>query len=263
MGTLLKHPAGHFCWFELGTSDQTAAKNFYGSLFGWTYRDNPMGEGMGDYTTFLLDGKEVGAAYQLNPQMHAGIPPHWMPYVAVDDADAVATKALELGGKALCPNMDIWDFGRMGMFQDPNGATISVWQPKNHLGADVIGEVGSVCWVELATRDTAQAKSFYSNLFGWKIHEGKAGEMEYNEIESASHRIGGIMQMAGPQWEGIPSNWSIYFTVTDCEASANQAKSLGAQVCVPPTDIPNVGKFSVIADPQGAMFQIIQLNPRA
>ncbi|NOT60981.1 MAG: VOC family protein [Acidobacteria bacterium] len=263
MGTLHKHPVGHFCWFELGTSDQAAAKNFYGSLFGWTYRDNSMGEGMGDYTTFLLDGKEVGAAYQLTPEMHAGIPPHWMPYVAVEDADAVAAKVLELGGKALCPNMDIWDFGRMGMFQDPNDATFSVWQPKTHLGADVVNATHAVGWTELATRDTGKAKAFYTNLFGWQIKDGKVGEMEYNEVYNAGAPIGGIMPMEGPQWDGIPSNWSIYFVVTDCEASANQAASLGATVCVPPTAIPNVGKFSVIADPQGAMFQIIQMIPQA
>lgn len=260
MGTLRKHPVGNFCWFELGTSDQAAAKAFYGGLFGWTYRDNPMGEGMGDYTTFLLDGKEVGAAYQLNPQMHAGIPPHWMPYVAVDDADASAAKVLELGGKALCPNMDIWDFGRMGMFQDPQGATISVWQPKTHLGADVVMETNSVGWQELATRDTAGAKAFYSALFGWTIHESKAGEMEYNEIENAGAHIGGIMPMNGPQWEGVPPNWTLYFVVTDCDAAANQVTELGGKLCFPPTAIPNVGNFSVIADPQGAMFQIIQLT---
>jgi hypothetical protein len=183
-----------------------------------------------------------------------------MPYVAVENADAVIAKAVELGGQALCPNMDVWDFGRMGAFKDPTGATLSVWQPNTHLGADVVMETNSVGWVELATRDTAKAMSFYGDLFGWKLHQGQAGEMEYNEIENAGQRIGGIMPMAGPQWDGVPPNWSIYFVVTDCAAKANQAAALGGQVCVPPTDIPNVGTFSVLADPQGAMFQIIQLS---
>jgi predicted enzyme related to lactoylglutathione lyase len=72
--------------------------------------------------------------------------------------------------------------------------------------------------------------------------------------------MGGLLPMQGAQWQGVPPHWSIYITVADCDERAARAGQLGGKVCVPPTDIPNVGRFSVIGDPQGAMFNIIQMT---
>jgi len=66
------------------------------------------------------------------------------------------------------------------------------------------------------------------------------------------------MQMT-PDMQGMPSNWSPYFAVDDCDAAADNAKSLGAQIYVKPTDIPNAGRFAVLGDPQGAQFNIIKV----
>ena len=70
------------------------------------------------------------------------------------------------------------------------------------------------------------------------------------------------MPMRGDQWKGVPPHWMIYITVADCDARAAQAKQLGGGVCVPPTDIANVGRFAVVNDPQGATFSLIQLAAR-
>lgn len=258
MGSLLQHPAGNFCWFELGTNNQDAAKTFYPNLFGWQYNEHELGEGMGIYTMFTLDGKEVGAAYTLNEQQQPGVPPHWMPYVAVDNADAALAKATELGGEVVAPAFDVFDFGRMAVFKDPTGAVLSIWQPGAHYGADLVGAPGSVCWSELATRDADGAKSFYSGLFGWGFKES-TDAMPYTELSNGENAIGGIIAMVGEQWHGIPPYWSIYFAVENCEQTVAQARELGGTIHMPPTDIPNVGPFSVIGDPQGAVFQVIQL----
>jgi predicted enzyme related to lactoylglutathione lyase len=162
MGSMMQHPAGNFCWFELGTKDQDAAKAFYTTLFGWQYNEHELGEGMGVYTMFTLDGKEVGAAYQLNEQHQPGVPPHWMPYVAVDSADDTTAKAVSLGGEIVAPAFDVFDFGRMAVLKDPTGAVISIWQAKAHHGADIVGVPGTVCWSELATTDAERAKGFYT-----------------------------------------------------------------------------------------------------
>ncbi|HEX4945326.1 MAG TPA: VOC family protein [Blastocatellia bacterium] len=262
MGSMLQHPAGNFCWFELGTNNQDAAKTFYTSLFGWQYHEHEMGEEMGVYTTFTLDGKEVGAAYQLNEQHQPGVPPHWMPYVAVESADATAAKMTELGGEIVAPAFDVYDFGRMAAFKDPTGAVLSIWQPRTHHGADVVGVPGSVCWSELATRDANGAMSFYSGLFGWSLKESTDG-MPYTELTNGAQPIGGIIAMDGDQWQGIPAHWSIYFAVASCEQTVAQAKELGGSIHVPPTNIPNVGKFALIGDPQGASFHVIELLPHA
>src|SRR4030095_7517479 len=90
---------GIFCWFELGTSDAEAAKKFYGELFGWTANDTMAGPEM-VYTILQRGGKDVGALYKLTAEHKSkGVPPHWLSYIYVTNADASAAKAKELGAK--------------------------------------------------------------------------------------------------------------------------------------------------------------------
>jgi uncharacterized protein len=262
MGNLMKHPAGNFCWIELGTSDQKAAKEFYGQLFGWQSNDIPMGEEMGDYTMLLLDGKEVGALYQLNEKHHQGLPPHWMPYVAVESVDETAARVEQLGGTGLCPPFDVAEHGRMFMLKDPTGATLSVWQAKEHYGIDLAGVPGTMCWCELMTPDPERAGNFFSSLFGWSL-KASGADTNYTEFVNGKQAIGGMMPMVGGEWQGIPPHWMVYFAVGDCEGTVKKAEEIGGKICVPPHDIPNVGRFSVITDPQGAAFSVIQLTAHA
>ncbi len=260
MGNQLKHPAGNFCWFELGTSDQAGAKEFYTQLFGWNFEDQPLPPEMGGtYTLWRVGDKEVGACYQLGPQME-GVPPHWMPYVSVENCDAATAKVTELGGTVLMGPFDVMEHGRMTTFKDPTGATLSLWQPKNHYGADLVGAPNSFCWGELSAIDAASAKPFYTGLFGWSLKESTDPSMPYTEFSNGPQPIGGILDMSGPGFEGIPPHWGIYFMVEDCDASAAKAAELGGKLMVPPTDIPHVGRFALIQDPQGAVFSIIKLT---
>lgn len=127
MAEVLSHAPGAFSWIELGTTDQNAAKEFYGNLFGWTFVDQPMGPGE-VYTTFRLRGRDAGAAYTLDPRRHPGVPPHWMPYVATADADATARRAGELGGKVVAGAFDVMELGRMAALADPAGATFAIYR---------------------------------------------------------------------------------------------------------------------------------------
>src|SRR5205085_6159427 len=116
---------GDFCWFDLATSNQAAAKKFYGGLFGWTANDNPMGPDA-FYTMFQLRGKNVGAAYTLMPdQIQQGIPPYWGTYVAVTNVDEAIEKARTLGGSVLAGPMDVAEHGRMAVLHDSTGARLS------------------------------------------------------------------------------------------------------------------------------------------
>jgi predicted enzyme related to lactoylglutathione lyase len=151
--------------------------------------------------------------------------------------------------------------GRMAVAQDPQGAVFSLWQAKRHIGATHGGPLGQVVWPELATSDPAGAAGFYTRLFGWKTKpETGVAEAPYTEWLNGAASIGGLLPMQGDQWQGVPPHWTIYITVADCEERAARAGHLGGKVCVPPTDIPNVGRFSVIADPQGAAFSLIQMT---
>ncbi|MEO6324166.1 MAG: VOC family protein [Thermoanaerobaculia bacterium] len=254
MTEVSSHTPGAFCWIELGTNDQAASKEFYGKLFGWIFEDLPMGPDS-SYTTFKLKGKRVGAAYPLDAAKQPGVPPHWMIYVATADADASVASGVALGGLVMAPAFDVHDFGRMAILKDPTGAAISLWQAKTHTGLEIQNEHGAFCWGQLNTGDTARGEAFYTSLFGWTAKTGTDGGMTYTEWNLGGTPIGGMMAMP-PNAGGAPSHWLAYFAVDDCDAVAASATALGAKTYVPPTDISNVGRFAVMADPQGAMFAL-------
>src|SRR5436190_1311044 len=250
-------PPGSFCWPELATSDQKAGSAFYAKLFGWAINDQPMGPGT-VYTMFQMRGRDVAAASSLRPEdKQHGVPPHWNTYISVANADAAAKRAQELGGKALAPPFDVMDAGRMAAVQDPTGAVFQVWQAGRHSGARVLGEPGALCWTELATRDPAAAKNFYTSLFGWKAKSSSDAGMNYTEFSVGQTPGAGMMEM-DERMAGVPPHWMPYFMAADVDQTAAKAKELGATQIVPPGDIPKVGRSSVIQDPQGAVFAIFK-----
>jgi predicted enzyme related to lactoylglutathione lyase len=250
------HAPGSFCWIELATSDQNAAKTFYTSLFGWNFNDVPTGPN-GVYTMFQLQGREVAAAYAIEPAQRAqGVPPHWMIYVAVDSADDAAKRAAELGGTVLAGPFDVYDVGRMAVIKDPTGAVFSVWQAMKHKGIGISGVDGTLCWADLSTPDPARATDFYSKLFGWKIEAGDKGD-GYMHIANGNDFIGGVPSSTQRDAKS-PPHWLPYFLVSDCDAATAKAKQLGAQIHMDPLSMEDVGRFSVLGDPQGAVFAMFQ-----
>jgi predicted enzyme related to lactoylglutathione lyase len=259
MPNIDKHPAGAFVWVELGTTDQAAAKNFYASLFGWHANDMPMGPSE-YYTIFRLQERDTAAAYTLSPERSGGAPPHWMLYISVNSADDAAARAAQLGGTVLAPPFDVFDAGRMAVVQDPTGAIFSLWQPKANQGVGIAGVDGTLCWADLMTGDAPRARQFYADLFGWEIAPGQNDPSGYLHIKNGDTFIGGIPPV-GPQ-PGVPPHWLLYFLASDCEGAAAQAKSLGANIYYGPTTLEGVGRWAVVADPQGAAFAIFQPLPR-
>ncbi len=121
---------------------------------------------------------------------------------------------------------------------------------------------GAFSWCELLTTDVEGAKRFYSELLGWTtetvVHEcfEDNQDLEYNVVKVDGTEVGGIMAIP-PQAQGMPPNWGAYVTVDDVEAAAGKARELGGEVVVPLKDIPGVGRFCVIQDPQGAFLTLI------
>ena len=152
----------------------------------------------------------------------------------------------------------------MAVLQDPQGAVFCVWQAKAHIGARLVGETGTFCWDELWTTDPKKAAEFYAGLFGWEAKESSADAPagSYTEWVNAGQPIGGMLQIS-PEMGPVPPNWLPYFMVEDCDAAGEKATALGGKLQVPPTDIPNVGRFAVVQDPQGAMFSIFKPAPRS
>ena len=250
---------GTFCWAELATTDSDAAKKFYTELFGWTFEDSPVGPDM-VYTMLRLDGKDVGALYKMTNEMsQQGVPPNWLSYVSVKSADESAEKTKANGATLLKEPFDVFTVGRMSIVQDPTGAVFALWQAGTHKGAAIYNVPGSFCWNELYTKDTAKAGDFYSGLFDWTKNVQQFGPMEYTMFQNGERAAGGMLAPT-PEMGEVHPHWLVYFAVTDADAAAKRAGELGAQVFVSPTDIPGIGRFSVLQDPQGAVLAIIKLD---
>ena len=250
-----KHAPGTFSWIENGSSDQNAAKTFYTSLFGWTADTNAMGDGI--YTMYLREGRTVAAAYTLSKmEQDNHVPSHWNIYISVENADATAARAAELGATVLAPPFDVMTFGRMAVIQDPTGAVFCIWQPKTHIGISVRDEPGSLCWADVNTSDPAKAAAFYTGLFGWTTETAPDG---YVHIKNGDQLIGGIVPLRDPK---TPPHWMIYFAVADCDASTAKAKTLGAKAYAEPFTMDKVGRIAVLADPQGSVFAFFQAAHR-
>ncbi len=254
-----EYKPGTFCWVELATTDGEAAKKFYTELFGWSFTDNPVGAGI-VYTILKLDGKDVGALYQMPEEMTSqGIPPNWLSYASATSADQTAAKAKELGATLLKEPFDVMTVGRMAVIQDPAGAVFAIWQAGTHKGSGVVNVPGAFCWNELMTTDTAKAGDFYAGLFGWTKDVQNFGPLEYTMFGNGDRPAGGMLKIT-PEMGPIPPNWLVYFAVDDCDAKVQKATELGGRVMKPADDIPGIGRFAILLDPQGAAFAIIKLD---
>jgi hypothetical protein len=264
MPNIESHKPGSFCWIELSTTDQNAAKKFYCSLFGWTVNDMPMGPDS-FYTMFQLGGKDIGAAATLRPDLLAAkVPPNWALYIEVESADATAERASKAGGKLLAPPFDVMDVGRMSVIQDPTGACFCIWQSNKGKGIQVVGEPGTLCWADLNSPDPERARKFYGDVFGWKFGADTHSDPPsgYMHIQNGEEFIGGVPPVRSGNGHPIPPHWLSYFLVADCDATAAKAKGLGARYCLEPMTMENVGRMSILTDPQGAAFAIFQPLPR-
>jgi len=253
MPEVTSHEQGTFSWAELATSDAKGAKGFYTSLFGWSFGDTPIGPGPEDvYTTLTIGGKGVAALHKLHPgQVAAGVPPNWMTYFTVTNVDETTKKVKAAGGTVLLEPFDVMDLGRMSVVQGPEGAAFSLWQAKKHIGQQLINQDNVPCWTELQTPDAAKSGKFLADVIGFTLKGDPSGN--YTELQRGATSIGGIRPMG--KEEGIPPHWLVYFLVPDADASVKKAQSLGAKVLMPAMNIEKVGRFAVLADPQGAVFK--------
>jgi uncharacterized protein len=267
------------CWVDTSQPDPQAAVDFYGGLFGWEF-ENVMPPGS-DGMYFMgrirgLDAAAVGSIPDGAPAMAT-----WNTYVWVDSADAAADKVRDAGGSVLMEPFDVMDAGRMGVFADPEGAVFCVWQPRQHKGARIVNEHGSVNFNTLNTRDPESAKDFYGAVFGWGVLDLGGGSAwtlpgygdhlaeRDPEIRARVAELGGptgfedvvASFMAIPDDQAdTPAHWSVTFGVDDADAIAGKAIGLGGRLLAGPFDAPWV-RMAVIADPAGATFVASQFVP--
>ena len=252
---------GEFCWIDLNAHDLAAAAEWYAGVFDWSHVMSEMPGEAPPYAFFMLGEAVVGGIGQMSEEMKAaGVPPMWNSYVSTGDCAALEAKVTELGGTVTVPTMDVPGHGRLAFFLDPEGASIAAWQATNPESPGLlVGEPGALSWNELMTRDVAKAKDFYGKLAGWSYAALPMEGIEYTMLKLGEKDAGGMMAMDGPQFEGIPAHWLVYFQVADCKATAAKIAENGGRITVPPTEI-GVGEFACAMDPQGGSFAVIQIT---
>jgi len=256
MKVVQSYPDGMFSWIDLATTDTVAAKLFYHRLLGWEYEDLPLGDNA-FYSMCQLNGKNVAGLSGLSPEMREqGVPPVWSAYINHSNVDKIEEKVVAAGGSVLSPPMDIFDSGRMAFFQDPEGAAFGVWQPKNHIGSQLVNMPNTLIWTELQTREPKKANKFYEAVFGWKASGDGNG---YGMYAVDDHVQAGQLQITEDMGD-YPANWTVYFMVEDIEAATAKVKELGGTVHIANNPAEGTGIFSVCQDPQGAMFIIMSFS---
>lgn len=256
MFKVTKYPQGAFSWADCSSTDVAKSKQFYIDVMGWSFEDIPIGEGQ-FYTMYKHDGETVAAMSGMQQAMKdQGVPSHWNNYVTVDDVDAMTKKAKDLGATIIAEPFDVFESGRMSVFQDPVGAVLSMWQPKNHIGGSLVNTPGAMTWNELMTRDTDKAKDFYTKLFGWTYETDERG---YIMIANNGRPNGGILKM-DDSFGDMPPTWGTYFSVANIEDTEKKVKSAGGKVNMGITDAGEAGRFIVASDPTGAVCTFMQLN---
>jgi predicted enzyme related to lactoylglutathione lyase len=243
MGERTSYAPGTFSWAELVTSDADAAKAFYTALLGWDYDDQPAG---GDqiYSMATREGKYVAALYTDDSQ-----PPHWNCYVTVESADDAVAKAKAAGGTELHEPFDVMDVGRMAFVADPAGAAIFLWEPRQHIGAQLVNTPGAMNWNDLITPDPDGAERFYGALFGWTF-EDVPDAQGYRVIKNGDRENGGVFAR-----EDAPPGWIPYFGHEDVNRAIEEIPGRGGQVLNGPLQIWQ-GAIGVFSDPQGAPFAL-------
>ncbi|MFC4494522.1 VOC family protein [Streptomyces ovatisporus] len=253
--------AGAPCWLDLGVRDVSAAKKFYGGVFGWTLEQ--FGPGDDAYGLFKSDGKTVAALGPLDEGARSG----WMIYFMSPDVDETAAKVRQLGGTVRVEPSDVDDQGRLAQFSDPQGGQFAAWQPGKTPGLETVDEPDSLMWVELYTTDSGAAKNFYKGLYGWQYSEMPVPddpETTYVMItpagEEQERMHGGLMQV--PQdalaLAGGDPFWHPVFRTNDCDATAAKVTELGGNVVMGPEDAEGVGRMAVCLDPFGADFVVLK-----
>ena len=262
MPEVTSHAPGAPSWVELSTTDEGGALSFYSALFGWENEPHEMGPNW-NYNMQKVSGQYACSIYQQGEEeRNQNVPPHWNVYFTVNNVDETAETVGQNGGTVVFGPMDVFEAGRMAMCQDPQGAFFAIWQAKEHIGAGIKNETGSMCWHELLTTDRNAGIEFYIQVLG--MERGDVMQpMQYAMLKAGGTEVAGVMEITA-EMGPVPPNWGVAFAVEDADATVAQAQSLGGSVYMPPMDIapvegqPAIGRYATLGDPQGAVFNVFQ-----
>ncbi|MEV8535402.1 VOC family protein [Streptomyces sp. NPDC051211] len=244
------------CWVSLMVHSLGTTEDFYSALFGWEYAPGP--DSLGPYVRALLDGKEVAGIGQMPPDRH--LPVAWTTYLATDDADETAEAIRCCGGTVAVGPLDAGQAGRMAICSDPAGAVFGIWQASAHIGTRLSGTPGTPVWNELVTQDTTMVGKFYQSVFGHEAQAVDSAELDYLTLHLGGLPVASVHGVGRALPHDRGAHWMTYFEVADTDRAADQVLDLGGRVVKAPRE-GALGRLATVADPEGAVFTIVQSMP--
>jgi len=250
--------ASNFVWYELMTTDITAAETFYANVIGWN--GQRWGDASFSYTIMRVGETGVAGLMNIPDEARAmGQPPAWVGYIYAADVDKATESVRKAGGTVHREPSDIPEIGRFSVVTDPQGAVFMLITPlpQGEPPARLTGFTpGRISWHELYADDWQKALEFYSSQFGWQ--KGEAHDMgpmgTYQLFTIDSEQGGGIMNR--PPQVPAPA-WMYYINVDAIEAAVDRVKSNGGMVLSGPMQVPGGSWIAQCRDPQGAVFAIV------
>ncbi len=250
----LSHTPNTFCWAELATVSVEEAKEFYRKLFSISAYTNTGGS----YHLLEVDGKPVGGMYELaQPQEITGIPPHWMPYIICDDLIATLEKVKANSGTVVVDPWAAGDIGATAIIQDVEGALLGLWQGGSLRSSAWKHRHGTISWFEHASKGNKETVPFYEKVFGYSSRTEPMGDSVYTTFYLGDEVVAGLYIMP-EMMRDVPPHWLIYFAVNSVDKALEVTVAAKGEILMPKTQVPGIGMFAVIRDPQGAVLGLIE-----
>lgn len=247
-----KFEVGRIVWHDLLTHDVAKAKQFYTNLLGWQYQiehttDFVWASGEAEYPLIVANGEAHGGFVEPGQAISS----HWVAFVMVQDVDAIAAKAKQLGATLDRAPFDVPGVGRSAVIRDPQGAITCPYRPTHHFPPPR----GLFLWDELMTHNLEPEKIFYSELYGWTSRDveqpGTGIVFNLTDGNAAAGAIQQPLEVAGS------STWVTYLAIHNIDATITQAKTLGANVYRKEINRLNMGRMALLTDPTGAVFGLL------
>ncbi|MFI5304276.1 MAG: VOC family protein [Nitrospiria bacterium] len=251
-----EHHPGKLIFVELVTPNLAAAKQFYGGLFGWTFRDI-VADGK-EYAEAILDGRSVAGLFHKDIPVGEHRQPAWLSFFSVGDVDVTKKVALQNGAKVLFGPRNVPDRGQQAVFADPQGAVFAVLASNSGDPKDVLAVPGEWIWSSLITSDPDTDAAFYQKLFNYEVFELPTGtDVQHLLLASDNYARASVNTLPANRPKAHP-HWLNYVRVEDAGKMTAKVMALGGRVLVEPRVDRHGGKVAVVADPLGAPFGLLE-----
>jgi len=243
---------GKFVWADLVTDDVSAARNFYGQLFGWSFRE------VGNYTLAANDDRPLCGMFQRHRPEGGTASPRWLGYISVSNVGKAEKIITREGGKVLAEPHKYPDRGEQAVFADPEGAVFGVLKSSSGDPQDFLPDLGDWIWVQLLSRDARKAGAFYSAVAGYKVAENTANERPNDFVLISNGYARGAILTIPEGHNEVRPNWLPFVRVQSVSESVGRTRDLGGKVLIEPSQALMEGKLAVIADSTGAAIGILE-----